>query len=334
MYPKIYYNIFTFKIHIKFSVKYNMSKKSISINPNFFKIGKAGKRTKEKKSRKQRPINTLKPNNVKKKLIEKIKAHQKREKEKEILAEDKEEKEFQDSFKDTLNYLQELDKKVKKKKKKKKRDKTMKKNSIPINTQPMVNPPNNFSHAPAPPYGCLKNGTKPTFRQYNKTLKKPKEKIDIPLNTSKTFDGNANIDDSPAINLTGIRFEKNEEFDNRKEKLETLKNMMKKEKPKTKRIKTRRIRRKITLGKIKNKVGVLVKSKKTRKIIKNEVSILKKKPIQEIKTYLKKHNLIKIGSVAPDYIFRTMYENAYLSGDVSNKNDEILLHNWSKEIPV
>ena len=55
--------------------------------------------------------------------------------------------------------------------------------------------------------------------------------------------------------------------------------MMKKEKPKTKRIKTRRIRRKITLGKVKNKVGVLVKSKKTRKIIKNEVSVLKKKPI-------------------------------------------------------
>ena len=36
--------------------------------------------------------------------------------------------------------------------------------------------------------------------------------------------------------------------------------MMKTEKPKTKRIKTRRIRRKITLGKVKNKVGVLVKA--------------------------------------------------------------------------
>ena len=102
---KIYYNIFTFKIHIKFSVKYNMSKKSISINPNFFRIGKAGKSPKEKKQKKKRPINTLKPNNVKKKLIEKIKAHQQREKEKEILSDEKEEKEFQDSFKETLNYL-------------------------------------------------------------------------------------------------------------------------------------------------------------------------------------------------------------------------------------
>ena len=314
-----------------------MSKKSISINPNFLKIGKAGKTPKEKKQRKQRPVNTLKPNNVKKKLIEKIKAHQKREREKEIIAEEKEEKEFQDTFKETLNYLQELDlKSKKKKKKKKKRDKTMKKNSIPINTEPMVNPPNNFSHSPAPPYGCLKGGNKPTYRQYNKTLKKRDITTEeIPINTTSSFDGKkTDVMNTPIINLTNVHFEKDQSFDTRKEKLQTLKDMMKKDKPKTRRIKTRRIRRKITLGKVKNKVGVLVKSKKTRKIIKNEVSVLKKKPIQEIKTYLKKHNLIKIGSNAPDYIFRTMYENAYLSGDVSNKNDEILLHNWSKEIPA
>ena len=312
-----------------------MSKKSISINPNFLKVGKSSKR-KEKKPRKERPVNNLKPNNIKKKLIEKIKAHQKKEREKEILAEEEaEDKEFQDSFKDTLNYLQELDKKVKKKKKRK-RDKTLKKrSSVPINTTPMENPPSNFSHAPAPPYGCLKGGNKPTFRQYNKTLKKERSKPDIPIDTTNNFDQkDRNVITEPVINLGSVTFEKNNEFDTRKEKLENLKNMMKKEKPKKRKIKTRRIRRKITLGKVKNKVGVLVKSKQTRKNIKGEVSVLKKKPIQEIKTYLKKHNLIKIGSQAPDYIFRTMYENAYLSGDINNKNDEILLHNWSKEIPA
>ena len=58
-----------------------MSKKSISINPNFLKVGKWKKLLRRKK-RKQRPINTLKPNNVKKKLIEKIKAHQQKKKRK------------------------------------------------------------------------------------------------------------------------------------------------------------------------------------------------------------------------------------------------------------
>lgn len=313
-----------------------MSKKSISINPNFLKVGKSSKK-KEKKPRKERPVNSLKPNNIKKKLIEKIKAHQKKERDKEILDEEAEDREFQDSFKDTLNYLQELDKKVKKKKKRK-RDKTMKKkgNSIPINTTSMETPTTNFSHTSAPPYGCLKNGNKPTFRQYNKTLKKEKfSKPDIPIDTTNNFDQKDNTNVSvPVINLGSVTFETNDKFDTRKEKLENLKNMMKTEKPKKRKIKTRRIRRKITLGKVKNKVGVLVKSKQTRKNIKGEVSVLKKKSIQEIKTYLKKHNLIKIGSSAPDYIFRTMYESAYLSGDVNNKNDEILLHNWSKEIPA
>ena len=88
-----------------------MSKKSISINPNFLKIGKAGKTPKEKKPRKQRPINTLKPNNVKKKLIEKIKAHQQREKQKEIL---NEEKEILTQKKEILNKKKEFKKKNKK----------------------------------------------------------------------------------------------------------------------------------------------------------------------------------------------------------------------------
>ncbi len=51
---KIYYNIFTFKNHIKFSVKYNMSEKSIWINRNFLKIRKIGTTAKQKKEKKYR----------------------------------------------------------------------------------------------------------------------------------------------------------------------------------------------------------------------------------------------------------------------------------------
>ena len=54
----------------------------------------------------------------------------------------------------------------------------------------------------------------------------------------------------------------------------------------------------------------------------------------QLRNTLRKHNLTKIGSGAPDHILRSTFENAYLSGDVSNKNGDILLHNWHKEEEV
>ena len=44
--------------------------------------------------------------------------------------------------------------------------------------------------------------------------------------------------------------------------------------------------------------------------------------------YLKKHNIIKTGSPAPDSILRKLYEDSYLAGDIYNKNSDYLLHNY------
>tara|TARA_Y100000768_G_C23946315_1_gene667800 strand:- start:378 stop:1331 length:954 start_codon:yes stop_codon:yes gene_type:complete len=313
-----------YKFHINFSVNINMSsKKSISINPSYFKIGGSKKKKKEKPKMK----NTLKPNDIKKKLIAKIKAHQKKEKDREITEKEKEENTFKNEFQETLSYLETMKKKKakakekKRQRKEKKRNKTMKntqktvdiKPDIQIDLQPMN------SIAPAPPYGCLKGGNKPTYRQYNKTLKRNKEDIQNEYKIRP-----------PLFNL-------NTQFEERSDKLEKLKDKFKEinqpTKPKKTKIKTRRIRRKITLGKNRKGgfIGVLVKSKKTRKNVKKEVDVLKRKSIQEVKEYLRKHNLTKIGSNAPDHILRTTYESAYLSGDVSNSNPDILLHNWHKD---
>ena len=47
--------------------------------------------------------------------------------------------------------------------------------------------------------------------------------------------------------------------------------------------------------------------------------------------YLLKHNLMKIGSTCPEEILRVTYENSYLTGDIINKNPDILLHNYMQE---
>ena len=316
-------------------------KKSISINPSYFKIG--GKKEKKKK-KKPSFKNKLKPNDIKKKLIAKIKAHQKKEKDNEIIDHEKENNTFKNEFQETLSYLEDMKKKKKQKKQKKKekrknRNKTLKKstqqagfmsqtndNKIDINPMNSGNSSNtNSSNSndninsilPDPPHGCLKGGKKPTWRQYNKTLKKNKNEI---LNEYTI---------KPNFNLSS-------QFEERSDKLEKLKDKFREinepNTPKKTKIKTRRIRRKITLGKNKKGgfVGVLVKSKQTRKNVKREVDVLKHKSIQEVKDYLRKHNLTKIGSSAPDHILRATFENAYLSGNISNNNSEILLHNWQE----
>ena len=93
------------------------------------------------------------------------------------------------------------------------------------------------------------------------------------------------------------------------------------------------IRRKYTLGKskIKKTVGVLLKDRGTRKVIISAQRDLKKKQINEVKSYLRHHNLIKIGCNAPNDVIRKLYESAMLAGEITNVNSEYLLHNLMKE---
>ena len=206
-----------------------------------------------------------------------------------------------------------------------------------------------YTTPPDPPYGCLKNGKKPTYSQYRKTLKvnhndspiKIRAKIssdkniisDIP-NINNTVLDTSEVTISPKTVISAPTTKKDSNIIERQTKLEKLKKRFKnksrekrKNKQLVKRNKTIKIHR---LGKKKGKgtVGILIKSHKTRKKIKNEINSLKQKSLTEIKLYLKKHNIIKNGSSAPEPILRKLYEDAYTSGDIYNSNSGMLIYNY------
>jgi len=101
----------------------------------------------------------------------------------------------------------------------------------------------------------------------------------------------------------------------------------------TKHITKKTIKRKYTLGRsnIKKTVSVLIKDRGTRKKVLTAQKDLKRKNINDIKVYLKEHNLIKTGSNAPNDVLRKLYESAMLSGEITNNNTETMLHNLSKQ---
>ena len=61
------------------------------------------------------------------------------------------------------------------------------------------------------------------------------------------------------------------------------------------------------------------------------MDVLKTTKLTDIKNYLKRHNLMKIGSAAPEDVIRKIYEDARLSGSIYNKNPDVLIHNYMTE---
>ena len=303
------------------------SKKMIQVNPAFLSLSKKNKSKKEKSSVKRNDLRkSIKPNNIKKKLIQRIKQHQQEKSSKRILNqnnqnESEEEKNFTKDFNDHLSYLEEIIQKKKKKRMKKKLRQQTKSRNPKINVQP------------DPPYGCLKNGTKPTYSQYKKTLKMRNNPNSI--KSQKLTQEIINPKPKVLINDNVIEPKLVPETNLREDKLARLKARLAvpKESKKERLVKVKKTIKKYRLGKNKKErvVGVLVKSGKTRKMVKDEHTILRKKCLSEIKQYLRKHNLIKIGSSAPEPVLRKLYEDSFLSGNVYNKNASNLIYNYLNE---
>lgn len=323
------------------------SKKMIQINPNFLSLSKKNKTSKSHQKKKKRKDlrMSIKPNNIKKKLIQKIKEHQKDSMERrkigninqEDTKDEEDKKSFTKDFNDQLSYLEEIIKKKKEKRMKKKMRRQTKKRKSLINPNIINNKPPNISASQSikpsvykppsdPPYGCLKNGNKPTYSQYRRTLKMRENPNPNKLITQEQINPKPSvlIDNTPIIQPNLVT---------REDKLQRLKTRLatpKKEKGVQRLVKVKRTIKKYKLGKNKKdrRVGVLIKSGKTRKLIKNEQNILRKKCLSEIKEYLRKHNIIKSGSSAPERVLRKLYEDCFSTGSVYNKNADNLIHNY------
>jgi hypothetical protein len=183
-------------------------------------------------------------------------------------------------------------------------------------------------------YSSMKNGSKPTFRQLN-NMNKPM--ITIEDNTTNVETENSKMlekikseykkSNAPQINLS----EQQQQQQQQQEQLSVTLPLVTLQ-PQQKKIK--RITRtcKYRLGKLGNKVSVLIKDYKTRKNIQNECYKLEKTSIIDIKNFLRKKNLLKVGSVADDAILREMYEHCILAGDIENKNKNTLIHNYLTKV--
>ena len=299
-----------------------MSTKTLKINPNLFSLNKGG----TKKEKVKKPTTKIRTGKVRDAFIQKIKNHRKKEKRENLEKEDQLKNTLSD-LEQSIEYLKELSEEKKKKKTLKNKNKLD--NGIQIELPedlqeckvPTPEPNTTIVLSPStnePPYGCLKNGSKPTLRNWRKNINVttgPQNEINIEFN-----DNDDNVKETP--NQDALEDIKNKFKNSQEQEIKPTEAKIKKKKRKKKTYR---------LGKSGRHIGVLIKNSDTRKKVSEEFGSLKKERILTIKNYLKKKNLIKTGCEAPNQVLRHMYEQAVLCGDVKNVASENLVHNYMND---
>jgi len=186
---------------------------------------------------------------------------------------------------------------------------------------------------PKPLYGCLKGGKLPTYR----TLKEQGQPVSnylgqVPVATPNP---NPNIQSAGSkIKLTPEQqraelkqfLEKRKEEKQRVERVKRQRNLVKPCK-KQKRTTTRTFR----VGKSKHypRVGVLIPNKTIRTQVLAKKQAIRETPVEDVRKYLIKKGLIRVGSSCPNDVLRQMYESSMMMcGEIQNHNPDNLLYNY------
>lgn len=204
--------------------------------------------------------------------------------------------------------------------------------------------------SPTPSYGCLKNGTLPTYRTYTRknysggtppttqinesfiTDRKiqPTSNESLPIHIDDPFDKPllTNTSAPTPIPFTPKFIEQSQKFDKiHQGKVQPSKAERKIRYKKRKKIFKRTYR--IGRSKTEPTIGVLVSNKTIRNRISTEAQLLKQTPIQDVRRFLIKKGFIKVGTNAPNDVLRKMYETVSLvCGEIQNHNPENLLYNF------
>jgi len=232
---------------------------------------------------------------------------------------------------------------------------------LPHELQQIQPPQHSFLETDVP-YGILKGGSKPTYRTWSMTRKNNTPHIHTPpprqhihtssrgtpnIHTSSRGTPNIHTSSRGAPNIPHINTQRINALSTPRTPTPTIDNdkwlstsLISKPQDTTTNANaananaTNKISKKIstkryTLGKskIKRQVSVLIKNRHTRKKILTAHKELKQQSISSIKDYLNRHNLLKVGSTAPNDVIRKLYETSKLSGDIYNMNTDTLIHN-------
>ena len=200
---------------------------------------------------------------------------------------------------------------------------------------------------PKPTYGCLKGGMLPTYRTMKSQQQSPpqqqspqqqqqQQNILSTVDSVSSAVGGGKI---PRVTerILGLtpeqqRAELKQFLEKRKEeklRIERVKKQRNMVRPgrKQKRTTIRTFR----VGKSKHypKVGVLIPNKTIRTQVLANKQKIRETPVQDIRKYLIKKGLIRVGSSCPNDVLRQMYESSMMMcGEIQNHNPDNLLYNY------